>query len=151
MGKHRSKEERLAEQQAWMREQQRKRKEAELGGAAVVQTPPAPSRSELRRKRKDARLSGAAILQAAECPQAVTPLPVQKLDVPLVVGYTFGLPLPPRTRREVRTALRKHRGPSAPAQPPCRCGQCGRCQARVSHTQAVQRWRQKKAQAVQHG
>lgn len=62
MGKHRSKDERLAAQQAWMREQQR-----------------------LRNERSPA---------AAE---------------PVVVGYGFGVPLPPRSRRQMKKAFREHR------------------------------------------
>lgn len=83
MGQHREKSARLEDKCAWMREQQRLKQEAAKAGAVA---------------QREARRTGAV---------TVKPAPAQK--TPAVVGYTWGKPLPRRTRDEMKRAWRKHK------------------------------------------
>jgi hypothetical protein len=127
MGKHRSKEERLEERFAEMRELQRLKRESAAAGAVSVR--------EQKRHAKQAERAGAAIVPepAAERP----------------VGFTWGKPLPRRSRDELKRIRRNYRRkkhpPKPKAGPKCGCGDCPECARRKRHTEYVRKRRAEKA------
>ena len=129
MGKHQSREERLEQACAEMRERQRLKRESAAAGAVSVR--------EQKRHAKQAERAGAAIVPVAE-PAAERP-----------VGFTWGKPLPRRSRDELKRIRRNYRRkkhpPKPKAGPKCGCGDCPECARRKRHTEYVRKRRAEKA------
>ena len=113
-----------------MRERQRLKKEAEKAGAVARRASSPAGRQG--RKVSDPERGAVAVPAVSE-----------------TVGFTWGKPLPRRTKTELRQVWRKHRREKAPPRNPpkagCRCGECSECARRKRHTEHVRKRRAEKA------
>jgi len=85
----------------------------------------------------------------------VAPVLVKKAAAapePSIPEFTWGLPLPRRTKTQLRAKRvwnrRKKEGITANV-PKCQCGECGACHRRIAHSQKVRKWRANKQVAAQ--
>ena len=116
---------------AEMREKQRAKRAAAEAGAAVIR--------EQKRDVKKAKKAGAAVV--AVLPSVVAPVVTER-----AVGFTWGKPLPKRSRKDLKVIRLRHRRkkhPPKPKSPPkCKCGECAECARRKRHTEYMRIRRQ---------
>lgn len=130
MGQHREKSAQREDKFAWMREQQRLKKQRGAREQTLAVERERATRFSERAERKLARLKEKADREAAREAGAVDG----------VAGFTWGKPLPRRTKAELKRVWRDHRrgkNPPKPRTKGCRCGNCPECAHRVAYTEYV--------------
>lgn len=138
---------------AWMRNKQARKKAA----AALKKEQEFAEREAAKAKaaleRETAKAKAAAVREAAEAKAALdrdaaTAQATGEASV-VVVGFTWGKPLPPRTRGQVKRACAWHRRrKNAESSVRCACGECPACRLRARNTKNVRLWRAAKREAV---
>jgi hypothetical protein len=127
---------------AWMQQQQLKKAQAKQA-------------EKDRREQERAKARAAAELVRAEAKQVrqrmnlATEAKAVVSDSAGIVGFTWGTPLLPRTRDQVKRACAWHkRRKNDATRVRCACGECPACRLRAKQTEKVRRWRAAKKEAA---
>lgn len=127
---------------AWMRKLQRKKADAKQAEKERRERERAKEKAAKELARVEAQLNRHSIRRAIEANAVVD-------QAGAVTGFTWGTPLAPRTRDQVKRAYAWHKRRKNDARRvKCACGECAVCQRRARQTEKVRRWRAAKKEAA---
>jgi hypothetical protein len=143
------------EKYAWMRQKQSQRKAATALKAArekaeaVLESEAAKAKAKAVVEREAAKAQ-AALEREADTAKAVVVRESATVETScVVIGFTWGTPLPPRTRDQVKRACAWHkRRKNDATRVKCACGECEVCRLRARNAKNLRRWRAAKREAV---
>lgn len=127
---------------AWMRKLQQKKADAKQAAKERREKERAKEKAAMELARVEAQRNRQNIRCAIEANAVVD-------QAGAVTGFTWGTPLAPRTRDQVKRACAWHkRRKNDATRIKCACGDCEVCQRRARQTEKVRRWRAAKKEAA---